>query len=220
MAKYTIEDIEILRQKSGISYEEAVNLLEYHNGSLARALVDLEKNGKLKNETKPTGHKGDSRVFDTLYRMRLKVKKGDAVIVNISVLFMLVVLFTAPHICIIGMIAALVLGYTIHFIRDSKEFANEHFDDMVRNAGQNVQRTVEKFTKQFSQPGEEENSDSSHSTQTEEDEDMVRVHAKVKVQTRAQGAPSGTKPVNVSFSDGGSVDVRDGGDGYHEADIR
>ena len=43
MAKYTFEDIEILRQKSGISYEEAVNLLEYHNGSLARALVDLEK---------------------------------------------------------------------------------------------------------------------------------------------------------------------------------
>ena len=42
MAKYTIEDIEILRQKSGISYEEAVNLLEYHNGSLARALIDLE----------------------------------------------------------------------------------------------------------------------------------------------------------------------------------
>ena len=48
MAKYTFEDIEILRQKSGISYEEAVNLLEYHNGSLARALVDLEKNGRLK----------------------------------------------------------------------------------------------------------------------------------------------------------------------------
>ena len=45
MSKYTFEDIEILRQKSGISYEEAVNLLEYHNGSLARALVDLEKNG-------------------------------------------------------------------------------------------------------------------------------------------------------------------------------
>ena len=48
MAQYTIEDIEILRHKSGISYEEAVNLLEYHNGSLARALVDLEKNGRIR----------------------------------------------------------------------------------------------------------------------------------------------------------------------------
>ena len=50
MEPYTIEDIEILRQKSGLSYQEAVALLDYHNGSLARALIDLEKHGKLKNE--------------------------------------------------------------------------------------------------------------------------------------------------------------------------
>ena len=50
MEPYTIEDIEILRQKSGISYQEAVALLDYHSGSLARALIDLEKHGKLKNE--------------------------------------------------------------------------------------------------------------------------------------------------------------------------
>ena len=64
MAKYTIEDIEILRQKSGISYEEAVNLLEYHNGSLARALVDLEKNGRLRNEKgSNAAHKGAKGLF-------------------------------------------------------------------------------------------------------------------------------------------------------------
>ena len=50
MEPYTIEDIELLRQKSGISYQEAVALLDYHSGSLARALIDLEKHGKLKNE--------------------------------------------------------------------------------------------------------------------------------------------------------------------------
>ena len=215
MAKYTIEDIEILRQKSGISYEEAVNLLEYHNGSLARALVDLEKNGKLKNETQQTGHKGAKGVLDTLYRFRLKVKKGDTAIVNVSVLFMLVVLFTAPHICIIGLIAALALGYSIHFVRNSKEFAGEHFDDMVRSAGQNVQRTVEEFAKQFSQ-----NTEENGETQPQEEKEVVRIQTKFKVKKRAESAPSGTRPVSVSFSDGGSVDVRDEGDGYHEADIR
>ena len=50
MEPYTIEDIELLRQKSGISYQEAVALLDYHNGSVARALIDLEKHGRLKNE--------------------------------------------------------------------------------------------------------------------------------------------------------------------------
>ena len=32
MASYTIEDIELIRRKSGISYQEAVSLLDYHNG--------------------------------------------------------------------------------------------------------------------------------------------------------------------------------------------
>lgn len=45
MASYTIEDIELIRRKSGISYQEAVSLLDYHNGNVARALVDLERNG-------------------------------------------------------------------------------------------------------------------------------------------------------------------------------
>ena len=51
MASYTIEDIELLRKKSGMTYQEAVALLDYHDGNLARALIDLEKNGRLKEDT-------------------------------------------------------------------------------------------------------------------------------------------------------------------------
>ena len=40
MERYTIEYIELIRRKSGISYQEAVALLDYHNGNVARALVD------------------------------------------------------------------------------------------------------------------------------------------------------------------------------------
>lgn len=50
MERYTIEDIELIRRKSGISYQEAVALLDYHNGNVARALVDLERNGRIKPE--------------------------------------------------------------------------------------------------------------------------------------------------------------------------
>ena len=108
MAKYTFEDIEILRQKSGISYEEAVNLLEYHNGSLARALVDLEKNGRLKTgPASGDAGKGAKGVFTFLYRLRLRVRKDEAVVVNLSSLFVLLTLITAPHICVIGLIVAL-----------------------------------------------------------------------------------------------------------------
>ena len=202
MAKYTIEDIEILRQKSGISYEEAVNLLEYHNGSLARALVDLEKNGRLKGDSAGNArHKGLKGLFDFLFRLRLKVQKGNVTVVNLSALFMLVVLSTAPHICVIGLIVSLLLGYRISLDRDSADFANDNFDDMVKNAKSNVQNTVNSFAQQFS---------------GEAAETAVKTEP---AQPRTESAASGTRPVNVQFPDGGSVNVRDGGDGYNEADI-
>ena len=47
MAAYSMEDIELIRRKSGITYEEAVSMLDYHNGDVARVLIDLEKNGRL-----------------------------------------------------------------------------------------------------------------------------------------------------------------------------
>jgi len=201
MAKYTIEDIEILRQKSGISYEEAVNLLEYHNGSLARALVDLEKNGRLKNDGNThRQHKGLKGLFEFLFRLRLKVKKGKTTIINLSSLFVLLVLSTAPHICVIGLIVSLVLGYRISIDRDSTDFADDTFDDMVKNAKSNVQNTVNSFAQQFS--GEQSKEEKAEPSKP-----------------RTESAASGTRPVNVQFPDGGSVDVRDGGDGYNEADI-
>ncbi len=205
MAQYTIEDIEILRQKSGISYEEAVNLLDYHNGSLARALVDLEKNGRLHNKKQTSSpHKGVKGVFNFLYRLRLKVRKDDVTVVNLSSLFLLLVLATAPHICVIGLIVSLVLGYRISIDRDSRDFAEDSFDSMLKNAKNNVQHTVNSFAQQFSQGKEEEKNEPEQPA----------------AQPRAEGAASGTRPVNVQFPGGGSVNVHDAGDGYHEADIQ
>jgi len=202
MAKYTIDDIEILRQKSGISYEEAVNLLEYHNGSLARALVDLEKNGRLKSEgSRPAGRKGFKGIIEFLYKLRFVVKKGRITIINLSSLFVLLVLSTAPHVCVIGLIVALLLGYRISIERDSLDFADESVDDMVKKARRNVHNTVSGFANQFSE---------------EQPKDDKGTSADV----RSEKAASGTKPVNVQFPDGGSVDVRDDGDGFHEADIQ
>lgn len=207
MNKYTIEDIEILRQKSGISYEEAVNLLEYHNGSLARALVDLEKNGRLKkNNASSSSSKGAKGIFNFLFRLRLKVSKEKVSIINLSSLFVVFVIVFAPHVAIIGLIVSLLLGYRINVDRNCKEFNNESFDNIVKNAKTNVQSTVNTFSQQFTQSKEE-------TTKSEEKEETY-------TQPRTESAPSGTKPVNVQFPGGGSVDIREDDDGYHEADIQ
>ena len=205
MANYTIDDIEILRKKSGITYEEAVNLLEYHNGSLTRSLIDLEKNGRLKEDgpqTRAAGNgeqSGLKKLFNTLYRIRLMVKNKGVIVANLSVLFMLATVMVAPHLAVIGLIVSLICGYRISVERNSPAFAADTFDSMVKTAKTNVQNTVQNFSRSFS--GEEE-------PRTEEPE---RPHS--------GSAASGTRPVNVQFPGGTQVDIREDGDGYHEADI-
>ena len=106
-------------------------------------------------------------------------------------------------------VLALALGYRINIDRDSREFSSETFDSMVKNAKENVQHTVSSFAQQFSQNG---GKSQEHSQEEPKDRPTPP--------PRTESAASGTRPVNVQFPDGGSVDVRDDGDGYHEADIR
>ena len=69
MERYTIQDIEFIRRKSGISYQEAVALLDYHNGNVTRALVDLERNGRIKPES------DRFRIITTAPQKSIKVRK-------------------------------------------------------------------------------------------------------------------------------------------------
>ncbi len=210
MAQYTIEDVEILRQKSGISYEEAVNLLEYHNGSLARALVDLEKNGRIKDEkpkaANPAGSRRGARGVNFLYRLRLKVCKGEVTICNLSSLFVLFVVLVAPWVAVISLILTLVLGYRTSIERDSAEFSRDNLEDIVRHAGDNVRQTVSGIARDLGAQPKPEGDGKSFYDQ--------------KPEPRAESAASGTTPVNVQFSEDGSVNVSEDADGYHEADIQ
>lgn len=206
MAQYTVEDIEILRQKSGISYEEAVNLLDYHNGSLARALVDLEKNGKLRdNGRRDAGAKGSKagHVFNSLYRMRVKITKGNVTILNLSVLFVLFTALTAFWVLVVGGIAALALGYRFSVDRNSRDFSQDNLETMVRSASSNIKNTAFHVARDMGFMDKEGNESPRNPEPPVGD-----------------SAPSGTTPVNVQFPDGGSVEVKEGRDGFHEADIR
>ena len=156
MANYTIDDIEILRKKSGITYEEAVNLLEYHNGSLTRSLIDLEKNGRLKEDGPQTRAAGSGeqtglkKLFNTLFRIRLMVKNKSMVVANLSALFMIATVMVAPHLAVIGLIVSLILGYRISVDRNHPAFATDTFDSVVETARNNVQNTMQSFSRSFS----------------------------------------------------------------------
>lgn len=212
MAHYTVEDIEILRQKSGISYEEAVNLLEYHNGSLARSLVDLEKNGRLR-DTKGAAYGAvyvgrAPHLFNRLYRNRLLVYKGDLTIVNISLMFFIFAALVAIWLVVLGMIVALALGYRIRVDHDSAAFRGDTLESMVKNAGNNVRNTVNAIARDFTAAVPKQNEGAPQAEPAAPAPEM-----------RSESPASGTTPVNVQFSEDGSVRTSESRDGFHEAEI-
>ena len=157
MEPYTIEDIEVLRKKSGLSYQEAVALLDYHSGSIARALIDLEKHGRLNpeyndvkegnNNMNQNTKKGETKekalnLLQKLYRSRVKIRKGDTNIFNVSVLFAALCLLLAPHMTIAGIIVSMILGYQFSFTGMDPDFASESLEKMVKSAAQNAKSSV------------------------------------------------------------------------------
>lgn len=241
MASYTIEDVELLRQKSGISYQEAVSLLDYHNGNVARALVDLERNGRMKPETADTtssknngkgksgtasaqhgqaGHSGSNAVvslINKLYRSRVKISRASTPIINLSLLFTIVGALISPHLLILSVVLVLVLGYHISFVKDDPDFAGENMDRMVKNAASNVRSTVNEFARSF-QDGM--NGDKDATTAADKTaEQSTNSFYQDKPAAEYHTCPTINVPVQVDSQDG-SVTIEDDTDGFHSATIK
>lgn len=83
----------------------------------------------------------DRGFFSVMYRTRFKVSKNGTTVVNLSLLFSLIALLSAPWLVILGLLAALVMGYRFGFDREGLGF-EQRFEDVVRNAAVNVKQAV------------------------------------------------------------------------------
>ncbi|NLI21479.1 MAG: DUF4342 domain-containing protein [Clostridiales bacterium] len=83
----------------------------------------------------------DKGFFSVMYRTRFKASKNGTTVVNLSLLFSLIALLSAPWLVILGLLAALVMGYRFSIDRDGLGF-EQRFEDVVRNAAVNVKQAV------------------------------------------------------------------------------
>ncbi|MBQ8953555.1 MAG: DUF4342 domain-containing protein [Clostridia bacterium] len=124
--KYTLEDVEKLREKTGVSYEEAVSLLDKYDGDLARALIELEKRGKLENKGFYINvDKNAASFLQTWWRRgcetRLLVERDGETLVNLSVLFMVLALLLGWRLVVVAAILALALGCRVKLRRPEEQ---------------------------------------------------------------------------------------------------
>lgn len=163
MSAYTIEEVELLRRKTGMTYREAVEALESHDGNLARTLMELEKAGFLRESRNAAGEggkrsaekRGEVRqtaagLLQKLYRCRVKVHKGSVPVINLSAVFAAAALLFAPHITVAGVIVSMILGYRFSFSQMDEDFASDNLKKMVKNAAENARASVDSVVRSFS----------------------------------------------------------------------
>lgn len=227
MERYTIEDVEVIRKKSGISYEEAVNLLEYHNGNLAKALIDLERNGRLDDSHRfkgfhatvdlNDGGKKAMNFVQKLYNKRFVVKKGKTDIVNLSLLYMIPFALFAPHAAVVSLVVIFVFGYRIKFQSGTEQFSDVRLDQLVKNAAQNVKDTFSDITSDFSHDSKKTEAEFTKEERSYYQPTETRPSAPVMQTPPAPQAP--TVPVIVNCDEDGNVKVAEDKEGFSEATV-
>ena len=239
MASYTIEDLEYVRRRGGISYEEAVALLDYHNGNVARALVDLERSGKIQPDAQQAtrgqngqpgqpGRRGKAESFlQRFLRTRVRVSREDKILCNLHILFVAAVAIFSPHLAVVSVILCLLLGCHIHVENDGREWNSKGLENAVRSAADNVRQSFQTFSQGAESPKEpvrEQKSPVSEEpvmrpVQEPEEADTPTAFVKeLERHAQAPDVPVLQIPVQVETSDG-AVQVNQDDQGYGTATI-
>lgn len=138
----TLEKIELVKDRTGVSYKEAKEALEAADGSVVDAIIDIEESIDIKSKSKfaeQSSHIVD-KVKEAIKKgnvAKIIVKKNDEVIMNLPVNVGIVGTVLAPWAAVAGVIAAFGTKCVIELIKDDgeiidiSEIATDTFDDVV-----------------------------------------------------------------------------------------
>jgi len=144
----SLEQIEALRERAHVSYEEAKDALEKCNGDIVEALVYLEKNNKIKEEKVNSKCSSLWDKFLALIRKgnntKFVIKKKDREIISMPVTVTIIATVIAPHFAVIGLIIALITGHRIKI--EGKPGENMEINKTLNKVSDFVDNTKEKLT--------------------------------------------------------------------------
>lgn len=122
MDEITLEKLDILRQRTGVSYREAKEALERNNGNVIEALVELE-NTKKSSWTEEFSVRS-SEVVDKVKEFiregnvtMIRVKHEDRTLVEIPVTFGAIGAVVLPQLAALGVLVAVFKRCTIEVVR-------------------------------------------------------------------------------------------------------
>lgn len=144
----TLEKIELVKDRTGVSYKEAKAALEAADGSVVDAIINLEE--VIDSESKKTVGQHGAAIADVIKNLikkgnisRIVVKKKDGeVILNIPVNAGIIASLLAPGGVVIGIIASFGFKCTVEVVKtdgtiiDVSDRANDAFDKALEKGSE------------------------------------------------------------------------------------
>jgi len=122
MEEVTLEKIDLLRERTGVSYREARDVLEHTAGNVIEALVELE--GKKQNRWTEEFTVKSGEVIDKVKEIvregnvtKIRVKHDDKVLVEIPVTLGAIGAVVLPQLAALGVLVAVFKRCTIEVVR-------------------------------------------------------------------------------------------------------
>ena len=138
----TLEKIELVKDRSGVSYKEAKEALEASGGSVVDAIISIEESigDRARGKIGESGYKVVEKVKELLKKghvSKIVIKKDDEIVLNLPVNFGIVGTVIAPLQVMLGVLVAFGTKCVIEIVKDDgsiidvSEMANETFEDVV-----------------------------------------------------------------------------------------
>ena len=138
----TLEKIELVKDRTGVSYKEAKEALEAAEGSVVDAIIAIEESMDVKSKSK-LGEQSSAIIDKVKEAIRkgnvakIVVRKGDDVMLNLPVNVGIVGTVLAPWAAVAGVVAVFGTKCTIELVKDDgeivdiSEMATDTFEDVV-----------------------------------------------------------------------------------------
>ena len=138
----TLEKIELVKDRTGVSYKEAKEALEAAEGSVVDAIIGIEESIDIKSKSR-LGEQS-AALMDKIKQYvkkgnvsKIIVRKGEDTLLNLPVSVSIIGTVLAPWAAVAGVIAVFGTKCTIELVKDNgevidiSELATETFGDVV-----------------------------------------------------------------------------------------
>jgi len=141
----TLENIDKIRERTGVSYKEAKEILEKHNGDVLEALIEIEEREERKNAwSENLSSKGEA-ILDSLKDVlrkgnvtKIVVRKDGETIVNLPITAGAIGAVLAWPAAALGLTAAVIAKCDIEITKEDGE---------IINLNEMTEKTVDKVKK-------------------------------------------------------------------------